>query len=69
MLVQRFLNCFTSGRICDSNVQDTVGVDIEGDLNPWNVLRCGWYTVQDEAPKATIPVGTLVFALKYVDLD
>ena len=59
---------FTSGGLLTGrDVQDTVGIDVEGDLDLWHAAGCGWDAGQLELSEQIVVLGHGTLSL--VDLD
>ena len=59
----------TGGLVEGADVEDAVGVDVEGDLNLGHSTRCRRNAGQVEAADGLVVVGHGALALQHVDLD
>mmetsp|Transcript_33174 Transcript_33174/g.38625 ORF Transcript_33174/g.38625 Transcript_33174/m.38625 type:complete len:131 (-) Transcript_33174:541-933(-) len=58
-----------SGLVLGTDVDDTVGIDIEGDFNLWNTSWCWWNTAQVELTQKLVVSSHFSFSLEDSDTD
>merc|ERR1712051_282655 len=59
----------SSGLVTGRDIEDTVGINIEGDFNLWGSTRRWWDSFEVELSKQVIVLGHLTLTLKDLNVD
>jgi hypothetical protein len=59
----------TRSLVDGSNVEDTIGINIEGDLNLWNTSSSWWDSLKVEFTENMVILGHLSLSLEHLDQD
>ena len=60
---------FSGTKILSRYIYNTVGINIESNLDLWNTSSCWWDTIQTELSKGLIISGKLSLTLSYMDIN